>query len=178
MFRFINTYSIHRRLYHNRVKKQKVISIEQMSNQTSITAFNLCLSTGDIHGAKVFCSLLKNDYKIVRNAYLWCAYHGNISELRYFKDILDKSGVKHHDDHAFVIACERGYLSIAKFVYETSDIDLTENNNAALRYSFENGQINVVKWLINIGANINAIDDITKETCIKNNHLHMIEWLK
>ncbi len=67
-----------------------------------------------------------------------------IDPLKY--PLLD---INHDDDLPFIIACGRGNLEIAVWLYNNSQVDLLSKNEMALGMVCVNNKPDIFKWLVN-----------------------------
>jgi hypothetical protein len=84
------------------------------------------------------------------------------------------------NETAFGLACQKGYLEIAKWLLELKPtIDISAQNNYAFRFACKYRQLHVAKWLIEINPdlNISADNDFAYRWSYQNRNFEISEWL-
>lgn len=77
---------------------------------------------------------------------------------------------------AFIIACEKGYLELAKDCINKG-VDPQVQNNAALTAACRNGHLEVVRLLIECGANLYDKGALPFFEAVRNNKIPVINYL-
>lgn len=131
------------------------------------------------------CQLTNNSERILENGWSYCYYEEVFSlqikydkcalelsceygELKNAKNCLDSSKyikIRHCSD-AFVGACTRGHIGIAKWLHDLG-VDIHVDNNAAFIRACEYQHFEIVKWLCELDSTLplKIFDEI--------NYLHM-----
>ena len=93
------------------------------------------------------------------------------------------------NDHAFRVACEKGYLETAKWLRdlcktpEEQSAMLHAEDNFAFRWACQEGHLKLAKWLWTIcpkqeqSAMLHAQDDFAFCVACQNGHSKIVEWL-
>jgi ankyrin repeat protein len=81
------------------------------------------------------------------------------------------------DEVAFIVACEKGYLELAKDCVHRKNINVQIQNNAALCAACRNGHLIVVRFLIENGANIYDQGALPFFEAVRNNRILVINYL-
>jgi len=68
-------------------------------------------------------------------------------------------------------------LEKAKIMHSQGEVDIHADNDFALRWSCENGHLEVAQWLHLQGANIHTWDDLAFRWSCENGHLEVAQWL-
>ena len=85
--------------------------------------------------------------------------------------------VKCLDEKNMRIACEKDYLVAVKYFVKDCKMDIRVENDKALRYAVHYNRLNVVKFLIESGANIHALKDLALRLAAERGHLDVIKYL-
>lgn len=81
------------------------------------------------------------------------------------------------DELAFISSCRRGYLDIAKWLYQLG-VDIHAQNDRAFRVACSEDNLNVAKWLYQLGGvAIHAHDDFAFRVACYYGHDNVAEWL-
>jgi len=96
----------------------------------------------------------------------------------------DSINIHAYDEIAFRKSCENGYENVAKWLYEISQTESSNNlidihilNNYAFRYSASNGHIELASWLITLGANPHDLNDNAFIMACGKKRLDVVKWL-
>jgi len=80
------------------------------------------------------------------------------------------------DPHEFYRLCVSD-LEKAKMMHSRDEVDIHAGNDCALRWSCENGHLEVAQWLHSQGADIRVWNDCAfRWSCVKG-HLEVAQWL-
>lgn len=105
-------------------------------------------------------------------------YGVNVKFIQY---LLERQTPTTHDcQRAFLWACQRGHLHIAKLIWQMfPDIIRRMDNNETFYYACIGGNIRVAQWLLRTFSDINPWlnNDYSFCTACCNNHLPMAQWL-
>lgn len=121
--------------------------------------FLLALQRGNLQLVK-FCvenGININD-KTVNNRWpiVEVSIYGNIDVMKY---LLEHGANLHiEQDLAFRVACVFGRLEIAQFILSQEGVDVRGSDDEALMGAVENGRVEIVQWLLQMGANLHARD--------------------
>lgn len=83
----------------------------------------------------------------------------------------------------FIEACSHGYIKLAKYLYNSNDINIHRNNEIAFRNSCSYGRKNVAEWLYNISKidnnkiNIHIWNEYAFRYSCTNGHFDTAQWL-
>lgn len=101
-------------------------------------------------------------------------------------DILTLLSYSQNPKIFFISLCEKGFLEYAKYIRNTFKLEVSCENNSALRKALNNGQIRVVDWLLSEGLRVRSDDislissskkgDITTLNYIYNTFKHLISY--
>ena len=84
-------------------------------------------------------------------------------------------------EYTFRWACEKGYLSLAKWLWEVSckSIDIHIYDEYAFRWACEGGYLEVIEWLWSLDGkiNIHVNDECAFRWACSNGHLEVVKWL-
>jgi len=100
---------------------------------------------------------------------------GNLNKAKqiYLNNLID-------EECAFLLACVKGQLHIAKWLLQIKpNINISVHNEEAFRCACESGHLHVAQWLLQIKPTINVfINDHSafKHACIRNKWL-VVKWL-
>lgn len=115
------------------------------------------------HGADIHAN---NDFALRKSP-----ENGNINMVQY----LVEHGANIHSENDFALCTsEREHLSKAIYSFEE---DYHADNEDALRASARKGNLGVVKYLVQQGANIHADNDYALRMSRLNGHLHVVKYL-
>ena len=91
------------------------------------------------------------------------------------------------DKFHFLDACKYGQLEIAEHIYELLDIDIHDRNEQAFLYACRSGNLELVKWLWNIGLklemrglgriNIHVHHCLAFIYACESGNLELVQWL-
>jgi len=118
----------------------------------------------------------------LRNTFMSICIYGNLQKLVAFYLLYPKIILRDIVllEEGFIKACECGQLDIVKqIILFNNNINVSANNDEALRLACSNGYIEVVKYLIEIKPNINISvneDEPFRNACIYG-HLDVIKLL-
>ena len=81
----------------------------------------------------------------------------------------------------FRLACSKGHLQTAQWLYSLGNVDIHAENEYAFRFACSNGHLEVAQWLYSLGGvNIHAEDDqafrFTRRDR-RDDHLELAQWL-
>tara|TARA_B100000524_G_scaffold346062_1_gene245652 strand:+ start:3356 stop:4873 length:1518 start_codon:yes stop_codon:yes gene_type:complete len=82
---------------------------------------------------------------------------------------------KHED--LFHFFCRHGYMDCAKEFLKVNDYDINCKDNEAICLSCQEGHLEMVKWLYNLGGDIKSQDDWCFNISISKNHLELLKWI-
>ncbi len=74
------------------------------------------------------------------------------------------------------------YINKVNLLFSTdvtinSDVDVTADNNYAIRWASEYGHLKVVKYLVSQGADVTVVDDYAVRMASENGHLKVVKYL-
>jgi len=115
-------------------------------------------------------SCYNGDIEMVK---FWGKYRSNF----YTSSLID---LCYNDEQLFHKVCEKGYLHVAKWLYNLHPYILIDHFNSIFNIVYENGYLNMLKWLIKL--NPEYIEDKTKlivpfwESCMSG-RLNIAKWI-
>jgi Ankyrin repeats (3 copies) len=112
--------------------------------------------TADIHA--------RNDWG-VRVA----SYKGHLEVVAFLKETAVNEAVR--------IASENGELDVAKALVEEQQADIHTGDDWAIRRASRNGHLELVQYLVGIGANVCAMDNWAVKWASYNGHLNVVQYL-
>lgn len=74
-------------------------------------------------------------------------------------------------------AIERGSLKDVKFISKSGDINIHNNNESALQLACKEGHIDIVEYLLSLGADLHADNDNALQWAAKYGHLNIVMLL-
>jgi predicted Fe-S protein YdhL (DUF1289 family) len=108
---------------------------------------------------------------------------GNLDKTKQFLQDNPNYDIHANDDYAFCLSCYKGYLDIAKWLWNISDqkINIHAIDERAFCLSCAKGHLDVAKWLWDISdhkINIHADNEKAFRWCCYNCHLDVVKWLR
>ena len=79
-------------------------------------------------------------------------------------------------DEELIKYCKKGRLVIIKWLVENG-VDITADNNLAVRWASHNGHLDVVQFLVSKGADVTADNNYAVLWASENEHLEVVEYL-
>ena len=79
--------------------------------------------------------------------------------------------------HMLITASEKGHLSIVKYLIEYTDASIHDFGNEPLHQAANHGCLNVVKYLIDQGADIQSHGDHVLYLAVNCGHMHIVKYL-
>ncbi len=128
--------------------------------------------------------LTDSDFKCILDQYDHNAWRSNkiifgermtLSDVPTF-EYLESKGVSIDKQHCFSWACEKGYLNVVKFFFETG-VNICSSRNYALRTAASNGHSDVVAFLIEKGAKVSDCDNFAIRHAATKGHKSVVELL-
>lgn len=104
-----------------------------------------------------------------------------IKEINLFKKI-NKFNFENPNQN-FITCCENGWVTLAEYLFNKFKINIHDNNDYAFYISCLAGQLEIVKWLFEIGQKTNSLinvhicDDINFAVSCAHGHLEVAKWL-
>ena len=85
----------------------------------------------------------------------WCINTGDLPAIK-FMSRFDRniSRIKNHPSlDCFALCCRNGHIDLAKWLYETGNIDVSKNQWSAFTTAFNSGHFDITIWLYTIDNN-------------------------
>ena len=87
-----------------------------------------------------------------------------------------------YDAYPHTLAVENGHIPVVKWLVIESghQVDLTVDNNSAVRWAAKFGQLDMIKWLVNESGqhvDVTARDNWAVGVAAQNGHLDVVKWL-
>ena len=83
-----------------------------------------------------------------------------------------------HKNAMFRLACGKGHLEVAEWVYSLGDVDIHALGDYAFRWACGNGHLKVAKWVYSLGdVNIYTYGDYAFWWACKSGHLEVAKWI-
>ena len=100
------------------------------------------------------------------------AFHGEISMLKHLM-------VSHMDskEDIFIVVSQFGRLDSVKWFVEDLKVNIHAQNDSALIEASENGHLEVVKYLVEHGADIHTREDYALSLATLNGHFKVVKYL-
>ncbi len=138
--------------------------------------FLIALQRGNSQLVK-FCVENGADINEVNNRWpiVEASIYGNVDVVKY---LLEHGANLHfQEDLAFRVACVFGQLEMAQFLFGQEGVDVHASNEDALIGAAENEQIEIVRWLLEMGANLHARDGMALTVAADSNSVTMVRCL-
>ena len=112
---------------------------------------------------------------IVSISYYYSIFISNIVII--IKILLTKNIIKIEDfnNHSINYFFEKGKLKIIEFLYKNYNIDINQCENLVISCKY--GHLDLVKFLIENGTDINTMDTSPLLKSIENGHIDIVEYL-
>ena len=81
-------------------------------------------------------------------------------------------------EEPFYYFCRYGYLDLAKAYYTINKYDISANNNEAICLACQEGHLDMVKWLYQVGADITYPNNWCLGICITKEYLDILKWIE
>jgi hypothetical protein len=81
-------------------------------------------------------------------------------------------------EEPFYYFCRYGYLDLAKAYYTFYNYDISSNTNEAICLACQEGHLDMVKWLYEVGADITYPNNWCIGVCITKDYLDILKWIK
>ncbi len=104
-----------------------------------------------------------------------------LAMIKYHFDIVDyllDKGITTNDKYKILIrACIYNKLNIVQLLFETDNLDIHYHDDAPLRVASENGNLDIVKYLVQKGANVHAKNDDALSWALENKKYDVVLFL-
>ena len=77
----------------------------------------------------------------------------------------------------FVYACSENHLNVAKYIFNNFKIDIHYNNNDALEWACAQCNLEIAKWLCELGADIHIDNDVIFRRSCYNGEIEFAKWI-
>ena len=168
--------------------KEINVDIKVISPQGENALHNACIGTGDINTIQWlvdqgFSPEHKNNNG--RNAFHYAAGGGNLSVLKFFKEInVDIKVISSQGENALHTACiGKGDINTIQWLLEQGFSPEHKDNNGynAFHYAAEKGNLSVLKFFKEINVDIKVIspqgENALHTACIGKGDINTIQWL-
>lgn len=108
-----------------------------------------------------------------------CHENGNSEIVKWVHGLNDLTIAAEHHNDLFGMCCEKGYLEIAKWLYDKyspGTINICKLSMQSFMNSCKNGHIDVIRWLCSLDNNIHKRDKYLIRGCYLNKQIELVRW--